>query len=215
MLAQIILFDGFDPMDVIAPYEVLWGGGVASDGQLEVEFVSLEGARLVPSGSHGVALSAVGPIDLDRLGLLIVPGAVGRVSGDGPDTIPAILARAVESGLPAIIEQAMRRPEITVATVCGGSLILAMAGLLEGRNAVSHHEGLALLEATGANVIRARVVEDGQLITAGGVTSGLDLGVYLLERELGPRVAHTVEAMFDFERRGTVWKAQGIEPVAM
>jgi transcriptional regulator GlxA family with amidase domain len=215
MLAQIILFNGFDPMDVIAPYEVLWGGGVASDGQLDVEFVSLEGARLVPSGSHGVALSAVGPIDLDRLGLLIVPGAVGRVSGDGPDTVPAILARAVASGLPAVIEEAMRRPEITVATVCGGSLILAMAGLLEGRNAVSHHEGLALLEATGANVIRARVVEDGQLITAGGVTSGLDLGVYLLERELGPRVAHTVEAMFDFERRGTVWKAQGIEPVAM
>jgi transcriptional regulator GlxA family with amidase domain len=215
MLAQIILFDGFDPMDVIAPYEVLWAGGVASDGQLQVELVSLEGARLVPSGSSGVALSAVGFIDLERADVLVVPGAVGRVSGEGPDTIPAILGRAAESGLSAVIEAAMARPDVTVATVCGGSLILAMAGLLEGRSAVSHHEGLALLEATGAQVVRARVVDDGDLITAGGVTSGLDLALYLLERDLGPRVAHSVEAMFDFERRGTVWKAQGVEPVAM
>jgi transcriptional regulator GlxA family with amidase domain len=215
MLAQVILFDGFDPLDVIAPYEVLWAGGVASGGQLQVELVSLEGARLVPSGSSGVALSAVGAIDLERADVLVVPGAVGRVSGEGPDTIPAILGRAAQSGLPAVIEAAMARPDMTVATVCGGSLILAMAGLLEGRSAVSHHEGLALLEATGAQVVRARVVDDGDLITAGGVTSGLDLALYLLERELGPRVAHSVEAMFDFERRGTVWKAQGAEPVAM
>ncbi len=215
MLAQIVLFDGFDPMDVVAPYEVLWAGGVASGGGLSVELVSLEGARLVPSGSSGVALSAVGPIDLERVKLLVIPGAVGRVTGDGPDTIPAILGRAAQSGLPEVIKVAMERRGIIVATVCGGSLILAMAGLLEGRHAVSHHEGLAVLEATGAQVVRARVVEDGQLVTAGGVTSGLDLALYLLERELGPQIAHTVEAMFDFERRGTVWKAQGTVPVAM
>lgn len=215
MLAQLVLFDGFDPLDVIAPYEVLWAGGMATGGQLQVELVSLEGARLVPSGSGGVALSAAGPIDLDRADLLVVPGAVGRVSGEGDDTIPAILGRTAQSGLSAVIAQAMGRQGVTVATVCGGSLILAMAGLLEGRSAVSHHDGLALLEATGTNVVRARVVDDGDLITAGGVTSGLDLGLYLLERELGPRVAHMVEATFDFERRGTVWKAQGIEPVAL
>ncbi len=215
MLAQIILFDGFDPLDVIAPYEVLWAGGVASNGILQVELVSLEGMRVVPSGSSGVALSAMGTIDLERADVLVVPGAVGRVSGEGPDTIPAILNRAAQSGLPALIEQALQRPDVTVTTVCGGSLILAMAGLLEGRPAVSHHEGLAVLEATGAQVVRARVVDDGDLITAGGVTSGLDLALYLLERELGPRVAHTVEAMFDFERRGTVWRSQGVEPVAM
>ena len=215
MLAQIVLFDGFDPLDVVAPYEVLWAGGVASDGQLQVELVSLEGARLVPSGSNGVALSAVGGIDLERLDLLIVPGAVGRVSGDGDDSIRAILGRAAQSGLPAVVQQAMEQPHITVATVCGGSLILAMAGLLEGRHAISHHEGLAVLEATGVHVVKARVVEDGRLITAGGVTSGLDLGLYLLEHHLGPRVAHVVEAMFDFERRGTVWREAGLAPVAM
>ena len=45
----------------------------------------------------------------------------------------------------------MANPDVTVATVCGGSLALAMAGLLEGRNAVTHHLGMDLLEATGVN----------------------------------------------------------------
>ncbi|NED92927.1 DJ-1/PfpI family protein, partial [Streptomyces sp. SID11233] len=58
------------------------------------------------------------------------------------------------------------------------------------------------------------VVDDGDLITGSSVTSGLDLGLYLLERELGPRVAHAVEELFAHERRGTVWRAQGTVPAA-
>ena len=99
----------------------------------------------------------------------------------------------------------MANPDVTVATVCGGSLALAMAGLLEGRNAVTHVLGLDVLEATGVNVVRARVVDDGDLVTAGGVTSGLDLALHLLERSYGPRVAIAVEKLFEYERRGTVW----------
>jgi len=72
---------------------------------------------------------------------------------------------------------------VTVATVCGGSLVLALAGLIEGRRAVTHHLGMDTLDATGAIPVRARVVDDGDLVTAGGVTSGLDLGLYLLERK--------------------------------
>jgi transcriptional regulator GlxA family with amidase domain len=73
-------------------------------------------------------------------------------------------------------------PDVTVAAVCGGGLGLAMAGLIDGRNAVTHRFGLDLLEATGVNVVDARVVDDGDLVPAGGVTSELDLGLYLLER---------------------------------
>jgi len=50
------------------------------------------------------------------------------------------------------------------------------------------------------------VVDDGDLVSAGGVTSGLDLGLYLLERDFGPRIAHAVEQLFEYERRGTTWK---------
>jgi transcriptional regulator GlxA family with amidase domain len=89
--------------------------------------------------------------------------------------------------------------------VCGGSLALAMAGLIEGRNAVTHHLGMDVLEATGVNTVAARVVDDGNLVTAGGVTSGLDLALYLLGRSYGPYVALAVEELFEYERRGTVW----------
>jgi len=49
------------------------------------------------------------------------------------------------------------------------------------------------------------VVDDGNLVTAGGVTSGLELALYLLERGYGPQVAIGVESLFEYERRGTVW----------
>jgi len=113
------------------------------------------------------------------------------------------------------MRKALNNPNVIVATVCGGSLTLAMAGLLEGRNVVTHHMGMGVLEATGAIPIHTRVVDDGDLITAGGVTSGLDLGLYLLERELGPRIARAVEELFEYERRGTTWYNRGLEAVAL
>lgn len=70
------------------------------------------------------------------------------------------------------------------------------------------------LEAAGAHVVRARVVDDGDLVTGAGVTSGLDLGLYLLEREVGPKVALAVEELFAYERRGVVWRNHGPEPSA-
>ena len=120
-------------------------------------------------------------------------------------TIPVLLAWFSETAAVPLMRQALANPDVTVATVCGGSLALAMAGLLEGRHAATHHLGMDVLEATGVNIVHARVVDEGDLITAGGVTSGLELALYLLERGYGPRVALTVESLFAYERRGTVW----------
>lgn len=218
MLAQVVLFDGFDPMDVIAPFEVLHAGGTASGGALTVELVSAEGAREVLSG-NGVPLRATAQLDPERADLIVVPGAVGNlpVPGDeevDPDSIPAILARTLTTELPGLLGAAMARPDTLVATVCGGSLLMGMAGLTEGRTATTHHMGLDVLEATGTTVVDARVVDDGDLVTGAGVTSGLDLSLHLLERELGPRIAHAVEQLFAYERRGVVWRAEGLAPVA-
>ncbi|MFJ3214150.1 DJ-1/PfpI family protein [Streptomyces flaveolus] len=229
MHIQIVLFDGFDPLDVVAPYEVLYAGGTASGGAVTVELVSAEGPREVISGTGGLALRAAGALDLERADMLLVPGASGRVGepGEVPEEevgagewnqhefIPVLLGRTLTTELPALLKQAMDDPDITVATVCGGSLVLAMAGLLEGRHATTHHMGVDMLDATGAHAVRARIVDDGDLISGAGVTSGLDLGLYLLEREVGPRVAHAVEELFSHERRGIVWRAQGPTPTAL
>ncbi len=227
MHAQIVLFDGFDPLDVVAPYEVLYAGGTASGGAVSVELVSAEGPREVVSGTGGLPLPATAALDPGRAGVILVPGASGRVGepGEVPEQdagagewqrdefIPVLLGRTLATELPALLKAAMGNPEVTVSTVCGGSLVLAMAGLLEGRYATTHHMGLDMLDATGVHAVHARVVDDGDLVSGAGVTSGLDLALYLLEREVGPRIAHAVEELFAYERRGTVWHHYGPAPV--
>ncbi|RMB82538.1 DJ-1/PfpI family protein [Streptomyces shenzhenensis] len=229
MHAQIVLFDGFDPLDVVAPYEALYAGGTASGGAVSVELVSAEGAREVVSGTGGLTLRATAALDPSRACLIVVPGASGRVgepgevpdqdAGDGEwrqdEFIPVLLGRTLNTELPALLKAAMANPDVTVSTVCGGSLVLAMAGLLEGRHATTHHMGLDMLDATGAHAVRARIVDDGDLVSGASVISGLDLALYLLEREVGPRVAHAVEELFAHERRGTVWREQGPVPVGL
>jgi transcriptional regulator GlxA family with amidase domain len=207
VFAQIVLFDGCDPLDVIAPFEVLAAGSDAIGGGLEVELVCAEGPRAVLTGTRGLVLQATAALDPTKPGFVIVPGASGPVDGDPDevDTIPVLLARFGETDAVPLLRQALANPDVTVAAVCGGSLALAMAGLLEGRRAVTHHLGLDVLDATGVEVVHARVVDDGDLVTCGGVTSGLDLALHLLERRFGPQVAIAVEKLFDFERRGTVW----------
>ncbi|MFJ9663616.1 DJ-1/PfpI family protein [Streptomyces sp. NPDC101219] len=230
MHAQIVLFDGFDPLDVIAPYEVLYAGGTASGGAMTVELVSAEGPREVVGGTGALALRATGTLDAGRPGLILVPGAAGRVGepGEVPDQeagepgewrqdefVPVLLGRTLATTLPGLLKAALDNPAVTVATVCGGSLVPAMAGLIEGRHATTHHLGMDMLEATGVHAVRARVVDDGDLVSGAGVTSGLDVALHLLERELGPRIAHAVEELFAHERRGTVWRARGPVPAGL
>jgi transcriptional regulator GlxA family with amidase domain len=216
MHAQIVLYDGFDPFDVVAPFEVLAAGSEYVGGELVVTLVSAEGPRSVTSGTRGLTLTAVASLDPAKSGCVLVPGASGPVAGDpddGVQTIPVLLARAAQTDLLPLLQKAFDSPNVTVAAVCGGSVILAMAGLIEGRHAVTHHLGLDLLDAAGVHAVAARVVDDGDLVTAGGVTSGLDLGLHLLDRWYGPRIAHAVEELFEYERRGTVWRNAGREPV--
>jgi transcriptional regulator GlxA family with amidase domain len=218
VLVQIVLFDGFDPLDVIGPFEVLAAGAAAAGGGLAVELVAADGPREVVSGTLGLTLRATARLDPERPGYVVVPGASGPIAGDpddGVETIPVLLARFADSTAVPLLRAALGNPEVTVATVCGGSLALAMAGLIENRHAVTHRLGMDVLDATGVRAVPARVVDDGDLVSAGGVTSGLDLGLHILEREFGPRVAHAVEALFEYERRGTVWRNAGHTPITV
>ncbi|GHH46174.1 glutamine amidotransferase [Lentzea cavernae] len=187
----MVLFDGFDPLDAISPYETLAAGGIPT------ELVTVEGARTVPAGLNLLSLEATARLDPD-VGLVIVPGAAALQD----DEVFALLSAGA-----ATIGPALRNTNSLIATVCGGSLLLAIAGLIKGRNATTNHLGLHALESMGVNAIRARIVDDGDLVTAAGVTSGVDLGLHLLERELGAQKALEVEELFAHERRGTAWRA--------
>ncbi|MFD2470060.1 DJ-1/PfpI family protein [Amycolatopsis silviterrae] len=203
--AQFVLFDGFDPLDVIAPFEVLTAGSDFLGGSLAVELVSADGPGVVRSGIPGLTLTATSAFDPDALGYVLVPGAAGPFEGD--ESIPVLLSRFASGAAMPLMRRAFDNADSTVVTVCGGSLALAMAGLLEGRTATTHAFGVDRLGAAGVNAVRARVVDDGDLISGGGVTSGLDVALYVLERDFGSQTAHAVEELFEYERRGTTWKA--------
>src|SRR5690606_2139523 len=95
--AQFVLFDGFDPLDIIAPYEVLTAGrDFLGATALDLEYVTAEGPREVVSGTPGITLRATGTLDPAIPGYVLVPGASGPVDGDpdaGDVTIPVLLAR--------------------------------------------------------------------------------------------------------------------------
>jgi transcriptional regulator GlxA family with amidase domain len=190
MLAQVVLFDGFDPLDVIGPYETLAAGGIRA------ELAAVEGPREVPAGLDLLSLKATAQLD-PKADLIVVPGAAARTD----DETIALLSKAAATLAPTLTGAN------TLATVCGGSLVLAMTGLIKGRNATTNHLGLAALESMGVNAVRARIVDDGDLVTAAGVSSGIDLGIYLVEREIGAQQALEVETLFAHERRGTAWRA--------
>jgi transcriptional regulator GlxA family with amidase domain len=150
--------------------------------------------------AHGLRIMPHTKLERDRqLDILLVPGGgwVGRAPQGARaeverGTIPAAIAHLHQNGG-------------AIASVCTGAMLVAAAGLLSGRPAITHHEAIEDLKATGAEIIKARVVDDGDIITAGGITSGLDLALWLLERYFNPETARQVETMLEYERRGTVW----------
>ncbi len=85
-------------------------------------------------------------------------------------------------------------------------MVPSAAGLTKGRPCTTQYLSKADLAAQQAQVIDARVVDDGELVTAGGVTSGLDLPLRLITRELGAAAAVGAEGVLEYEQRGAVWR---------
>jgi transcriptional regulator GlxA family with amidase domain len=184
---DIVLFDGFDELDAIAPYEVL-RTAEALGADLHAELVGARGAGQV-TAAHGTRLLVDRGPD-EASGMLLVPG------GGWNDRRPAGARAEVASGeLPALLARAHAGGAV-VASVCTGAMVLAAAGLTEGLPATTHHEAVEDLRATGALIVDARVVDDGDLLTAGGVTSGIDLALWIVEREAGIALARrTADAL--------------------
>lgn len=197
---QILLFDGFDEMDALAPFEVL-KTAIALGADLRVDLVTLTaGAEVV--AAHGLRLKADAVLDSKHPpDLLMVPGGGWNEHG-----AQGARAEAHQGDIPAEIAELHQRGT-KVAGVCTGGMLVAAAGLLKGRPAITHHGAIADLRASGADVINARVVDDGDILTAGGVTSGLDLALWLIEQYVSPQIAIAVEVEMEYERRGTVWRS--------
>lgn len=192
MDAQVVIFDGVDDLDAFGPFEVL-ANAARAGADVRVTLVTLEPADEITT-SHGAFVKPHGVLTAPDL--LVVPG------GGWNDRAPqGARAEAERGDLPAAAAR-LHTGGGVVASVCTGAGILHAAGLLAGRPATTHHAAVAELRAGGVEIVEARVVDDGDIVTAGGVTSGLDLALHLVEREWGAELADRIAGEIEYERRG-------------
>ncbi len=196
--AQVVLFQGVEELDLAAPYEVLSASDHFTDRDVEVRYVALDGPRTI-TAAFGTRLRADQRWAPEEADLLVVPGG-----GYARREDPGVWAEIRRGALPRALAAA-RRPGLTIAGLCTGVMLLSAGGLTRGRPCTTHHRAQADLVEQGGVLKKARVVDDGDLVTAGGVTSGLDLALWLVRRELGVDAALGLESMLEYETRGTVW----------
>jgi transcriptional regulator GlxA family with amidase domain len=191
MNAEILLFDGFDELDAMGPWEVLAGLSAVRD-DVTARLVTLEGARAVRA-DHGALVGAEAQLS-DRPDVLIVPG------GGWMDRTPeGAFAQAERGDIPRAIA-ARHAAGTTVASVCTGALLLAASGILDGRRATTNPQALDDLRARGTvDVVEARVVDDGDILTAGAPACGLDLAIHLVGRFGGPGLAGAAARELGYE----------------
>lgn len=193
----IVIFDGFEELDTIGPYQVF---GIAADFQPDftVSLRTLEAAESV-TAAHGLDVVPDGRLDDIDPDIVVVPGGGWNDRRDA-----GAWAEAEGGAIPEALTRLHDRGS-TVAGVCTGVMLLARAGLIDGRPAVTHADALDDLRDDGAEVVDARVVDDGDLLTAGGVTAGIDLALYLVEREFGADLARGIAEGIEYDRQGRVF----------
>jgi transcriptional regulator GlxA family with amidase domain len=181
MRIAILIFEKLTVLDAIGPYEVL-----RSVPGWQVTFVAPE-AGAVRADSGALGLVADHSIDdVTDPEVVLVPGGEG--------TRPLMEDERVLDWL----RKADAGTKWTTS-VCTGSLVLAAAGLLDGKRATSHWLYVDRLAELGAEPVRERVVEDGKLITAAGVASGIDMALHLVDREAGPEVAQAIQLAIEYD----------------
>lgn len=197
MHIDILIFHGFDDLDALGPHELLRHAARAG-APFDVRLVELDGTARVVSGL-GTTLVPDGPLSA-RPDMVLVPG--GGLLDGSPS---GVLAEVERGAIPAALAQ-RHADGVAIASVCTGAILLGAAGLLSGRPATTNRLALDRLAATGAEVIDARVVDDGDILTAGGVTAGLDLALWLAEREMGAEFARSLARTVEYTPAGSVWR---------
>ena len=169
-----VAFAGMTLLDLVGPLDAV--SRIASMGFDPASTCVVVAAHEEPwRGSEAeLRVSRVRP-RLDDLDVLVVPGGLA--------------ARALVRD-PAVVGWIASFPRTRLAaSVCTGALLLGAAGRLRGKRATTHASAMSLLAEHGATAVSARVVDEGDVVTAGGVTSGIDLGLHLVRRFMGGDVA--------------------------
>lgn len=178
----IVLYPGFTALDFIGPYEVL---------------------RNVPGAEIRLVWHEPGPVVADS-GVLVVGATHSFDETPSPDVVivPGGMTTFAHARDEKVLEWVRRAHETSTWTtsVCSGSLILAAAGLLEGKRATSHWLVVPMLRTFGATPVNdARYVREGKIVTAAGVSAGIDFGLWLAGEMAGEAQAKAIQFGLEYD----------------
>ncbi len=181
MRIAFLIFDKLTALDAVGPYEVL-----SRIPGAEVSFVAkVAGPKRADTG----ALALTADLTLSELPdpeIVVVPGGEGNRPLLDDDEVLGWL-------------RAAHQTSTWTTSVCTGSLVLGAAGILQGKRATSHWLYREALAAYGAEPVAERVVEDGKIVTAAGVASGLDMALTLAARIAGDDVAKAIQLGIEYD----------------
>jgi putative intracellular protease/amidase len=176
-----LLFDGITALDIVGPYEVLHRLPEAA-----TKFVA-KGAGAVRTDSGSLALVADHATEeIDRADVLVVPGGFATRALEHDEALLAWI-RAVDA------------TTTWTTSVCTGAMLLAAAGLLDGKRATTHWASLDRLKEYGAIPVTERVVVQGKYVTAAGVSSGIDMALTLAAKIAGDDYAQGIQLGIEYD----------------
>ena len=181
MQIAFLVYEGLTALDIIGPYEAL-----CRIPDADVRFVAKQPEVSVDTGAfklkteHRLA-------DVPRPDVFVIPGGLAGT-----------FAAAKDEEILGWVREAHEHSTFSTS-VCTGSLILGAAGLLKGLRATTHWAAKSMLEQTGASYVEERVVRQGRIVTAAGVSSGIDMAIYLVGEILGPDDARLVQLAIEYD----------------
>jgi putative intracellular protease/amidase len=181
MNIAILIYDRFTALDAIGPYEVLSRLPGAS-----LAFVAAEPGPVTTDNGMLTLIAERSIAEVTAPDIVLVPGGPGEVAARAGGEVLEWL-RAVDA------------TSTWTTSVCTGSLILAAAGMLEGRRATSHWLALDRLREMGAEAVSERVVFDGKIVTGAGVSAGIDMALALAGKIAGVAVAQAIQLGIEYD----------------
>lgn len=176
-----LFYDGMTALDVVGPYEVL-----CRLPDVKIKRVARRAGPIKTDSADLILIAEDALSDISHADILILPGAGNATTlREYPEVLKWI-------GLVHTTTQ-------WTASVCTGSLILGAAGLLSGLRATSHWAALDRLSFWGANPVSERIVESGKVITAAGVSAGIDMALTLAAKISGERVAQSLQLGIEYD----------------
>jgi len=178
----MLLYEGLTALDLIGPYEVL-----CRLPDTETCFVAKQPGEIrVDTGIFGLVADK-GLADVPRPDIFVVPGGSrGTIAASQDEQILDWVRGAHETST-------------WTTSVCTGSLILGAAGVLQGKRATTHWAARQMLEPYGASYTEQRVVRDGKIVTAAGVSSGIDMALTLVGLVADAETAQTIQLAVEYD----------------